>query len=180
VWSTVRRQSALSWRYAWQHCSMSLLVRGSRCRSNTICGSYAINGGRRFSASRRRNRMKGWPGLTRQTHQSLHTHRHQSVLAAHRRRDDMFSVISVPCVGRCPFRPCRRGCLESKRPPWREGDLSNAGRAGRRYNPGCCEQDDESRFRCRVREPVGARLSRIERAGKVRYGEANGLPRTSE
>jgi hypothetical protein len=46
----VRRQSALSWRYAWRHCSMSLLVRGSRCRSNTICGSYAINGGRRFGA----------------------------------------------------------------------------------------------------------------------------------
>ena len=39
-----------------------------------------------------------------------------------------------------------------------------SGRGGRRYNPGCCEQDDESRFRCRVREPVGARLSRIERA----------------
>jgi hypothetical protein len=37
-------------------------------------------------------------------------------------------------------------------------------RGGRRYNPGCGEQDDESRLRCRVREPVGARLSRIERA----------------
>jgi hypothetical protein len=50
VWSTVRRQSALSWRYAWRHCSMSLLVRGSRCKLSTICGSYAINGGRRFGA----------------------------------------------------------------------------------------------------------------------------------
>jgi len=27
-----------------------------------------------------------------------------------------------------------------------------SGRGGRRYNPGCCEQDDESRFRCRVRQ----------------------------